>query len=168
MKDIATHLTSYAAYHRDRRNVATHLVGIPMIVLAIQILLSRPTLWESGSWMLTPATIVSALAALFYLRLDRPLGLLMTLLLALGLAASQNFAVLETSQWLSWGIGLFVVGWVFQFVGHYFEGRKPAFVDDIMGLAIGPLFVVAEVVFMLGAKRQLHDAIEASFTSDKS
>lgn len=168
MKDITTHLTSYAAYHRDRRNVATHLVGIPMIVLAIQILLSRPFIWEVGSWMLTPAGIVSALAALFYLRLDRALGVLMTVLLALGLTISHSVALLETSQWLSWGIGLFVVGWIFQFIGHYFEGRKPAFVDDIMGLAIGPLFVVAEVVFMLGAKKELHQAIEANFTHSKS
>lgn len=29
-----------AAYHRDRRNIATHLVGIPMIVFAIAVLLA--------------------------------------------------------------------------------------------------------------------------------
>ena len=27
-------LTQYAAYHRDRRNIATHFVGVPMIVFA--------------------------------------------------------------------------------------------------------------------------------------
>jgi uncharacterized membrane protein YGL010W len=43
-----------------------------------------------------------------------------------------------------------VVGWVIQFVGHYYEGRKPAFVDDITGLIIGPLFVVAEAAFLMG------------------
>jgi len=65
------------------------------------------------------------------------------------------------SVWLAWGIGLFVVGWVFQFVGHYYEGKKPAFVDDIMGLVIGPLFVVAEVLFMVGARKTLHADIVA-------
>ena len=30
-----------------------------------------------------------------------------------------------------------------------------------MGLVIGPLFVVAEVVFALGGRRALHDAITA-------
>ena len=39
------------------------------------------------------------------------------------------------------------------------EGRKPAFVDDVIGLVIGPLFVVAELVFALGLRRDLHAAI---------
>ncbi|PWW13332.1 MULTISPECIES: DUF962 domain-containing protein [Pseudidiomarina] len=164
MKTITDHLAGYAAYHRDRRNIYTHLVGIPMIVIAIEILLSRP----SGIIMgvpLSPAILVSALAALFYLKLDVFLGVLMTLLLGLAVWLGSHVALLPTSAWLSWGIGLFVIGWVFQFIGHYYEGRKPAFVDDIMGLAIGPLFVVAEVVFMLGLKKPLHQAIEARFSS---
>ena len=162
MKTITDHLADYAAYHRDRRNIATHLVGIPMIVIALQILLSRPY-WGFDGWFITPALIVAVLASLFYLGLDRPLGILMTLLLALTVILGVKVAALSTTLWLTWGIGLFVVGWLFQFIGHYFEGRKPAFVDDIMGLAIGPLFVVAEVVFMIGGKKQLQQAIEARF-----
>jgi uncharacterized membrane protein YGL010W len=58
-------------------------------------------------------------------------------------------------------VGGFFIGWVFQFIGHYFEGRKPAFVDDLVGLLIGPLFVVAEVLFLLGLRKDLESAIEA-------
>lgn len=162
MKTITDHLANYAAYHRDRRNILTHLVGIPMIVVAIEILLSRPA-WLIGDITLSPAIIISAVAALFYLKLDVALGVIMTVLLTLTVWLASHVALLPTAQWLIWGIGLFVVGWIFQFIGHYFEGRKPAFVDDIMGLAIGPLFVVAEVVFFLGAKKQLHRDIEARF-----
>ena len=32
MRPIEQLLTQYAAYHRDRRNIATHLVGVPTIV----------------------------------------------------------------------------------------------------------------------------------------
>lgn len=42
MKTLVDHLSQYANYHRDPRNIATHFVGIPMIVLAVTILLSRP------------------------------------------------------------------------------------------------------------------------------
>ncbi len=28
---------------------------------------------------------------------------------------------------------MFVIGWAIQFVGHHYEGRKPAFVDDVTG-----------------------------------
>jgi uncharacterized membrane protein YGL010W len=162
MKTITDHLAQYAAYHRDRRNIATHLVGIPMIVVALMILLSRPS-FILAELVLSPATIVAVIATLFYLKLDGLLGILMGLLLAVCVYAGQQVALLSTAEWLAWGIGMFVVGWVFQFIGHYFEGKKPAFVDDIMGLAIGPLFVVAEVVFMLGLKKQLHADIESRF-----
>ena len=37
---------------------------------------------------------------------------------------------------------------------------KPAFFDDVMQLIIGPLFVCAEVFFLLGAKPQLRRYIE--------
>ena len=73
---------------------------------------------------------------------------------------TTRIAALPTGAWLWWGIGLFVVGWAIQFVGHVYEGRKPAFVDDLVGLVIGPLFVVAEAVFALGLRRDLHAAIE--------
>ncbi len=162
MKTITDHLAGYAAYHRDRRNIITHLVGIPMIVIAIEILLSRPT-WTLFEMSWSPAVIISAVAALFYLKLDLVLGIIMTALLAGAVWLGSHIALLDTTLWLSWGVGLFVGGWILQFIGHYYEGRKPAFVDDIMGLAIGPLFVVAEVVFMLGAKQKLYRDIEERF-----
>jgi uncharacterized membrane protein YGL010W len=58
------------------------------------------------------------------------------------------------------GLGLFVIGWVFQFIGHYFEGRKPAFVDDLVGLLVGPMFVVGEVLMALGLLQRMHRDIE--------
>ena len=42
MKNLVEHLSQYASYHRDPRNIATHFVGIPMIVVAVTVLLSRP------------------------------------------------------------------------------------------------------------------------------
>lgn len=158
-KTITDHLAQYAAYHRNFKNILTHLVGIPMIVLALITLLSRPDFVISGL-SISPANIVVIVAVIFYVRLDIPLGLLMALLLWICLNVGSAIAQLATGEWLMWGIGLFVVGWVFQFIGHYFEGRKPAFVDDIMGLAIGPLFVVAEVVFMLGLRKPLKQEID--------
>lgn len=98
-------------------------------------------------------------AGAFYLRLDLRLGLVMAALLAAMLLA-QAMALLATTAWLLWGVGLFAVGWVIQFVGHYYEGRKPAFVDDIMGLLVGPLFVVAEWGFALGLRKEVQAGIE--------
>lgn len=159
MKTLVDHLSQYAEYHRDRRNIATHFVGIPLIVLAVAELLSRPGLEVAGLW-LSPAALVAAAAAIFYLRLDLRYGLLMSALLLLSLWFGAALAVQSTTLWLSVGVALFVIGWIIQFVGHYYEGRKPAFVDDLMGLLVGPLFVVAELGFMLGLRKDVEQAVE--------
>ena len=33
MKNLVDHLSQYASYHRDSRNIVTHFIGIPLIVL---------------------------------------------------------------------------------------------------------------------------------------
>lgn len=160
MRTLVEQLSKYAGYHRDQRNIVTHFVGIPMIVLAVVILLSRPAL-ELAGLSLSPATLAVIASVAYYLRLDLRFGLSMALLLGGALCAAQSLAMQPTPVWLGSGVGLFVVGWVFQFVGHFFEGKKPAFVDDIMGLIIGPLFVLAEAAFLLGLRKELQQAIEA-------
>ena len=44
-------------------------------------------------------------------------------------------------------LGLFVVGWIFQFIGHYvYEKRSPAFFRNLAHLLVGPLWIVAKAV----------------------
>jgi uncharacterized membrane protein YGL010W len=159
MKTLVDQLTKYASYHRDRRNISTHLVGIPMIVVSISTLLSRPGMDVAGV-LLTPALVLTAATVLYYLLLDLRYGLVMGVLMALSLWAGYSLAAHSTTIWLTTGIGMFVVGWIFQLVGHVYEGKKPAFVDDLVGLIIGPLFVVAEVGFALGMRAAVEQQIE--------
>jgi len=160
MRTLTEQLTQYAKYHRDPRNIATHFVGIPMIVLAIAVLLSRPA-FEVFGILWTPALVLIIASIVYYIKLDVALGALMALLLVGVYQLALFLSAGGVSDLLMWGIGLFVLGWVIQFVGHYYEGKKPAFVDDIMGLVIGPLFVVAEALFMVGARKQLQEDIES-------
>ncbi|AHL31528.1 membrane protein [Pseudomonas brassicacearum] len=159
MKSLVDHLSQYAAYHRDPRNIASHFIGIPLIFFAVAVLLSRPG-WPLGAILMSPALLVAVASAWFYLRLEVRLGVLMTVLLGLAVWLGQTLAAQSTAVWLGSGLGMFVVGWVIQFVGHYYEGRKPAFVDDLTGLIVGPLFVVVEAGFLLGLRGELKRAIE--------
>ncbi|HEY8607752.1 MAG TPA: Mpo1-like protein [Noviherbaspirillum sp.] len=159
MKTLEDQLSQYAAYHRDARNIRTHFIGIPLIVVAVTILLSRPAT-EVGGFPVSPALAAALAAGLYYLMLDFGLGLLMAVLLAFAVWIGAWTASLSTGTWLAAGLGGFVVGWIFQFVGHAWEGRKPAFVDDLAGLIIGPLFVVAEALFMVGLLPALRARIE--------
>lgn len=160
MKSLETQLATYAEYHRDPRNIQTHFIGVPMIMFAVVILLSRPAAVVAGILPMSPAVIAALAACIYYVLLDTRYGFAMALVLALMLAAGQWVAQQSTALWLACGAGLFLVGWVIQFVGHFYEGRKPAFVDDIIGLVIGPLFVLAELGFLMGLRNEVREAIE--------
>jgi uncharacterized membrane protein YGL010W len=156
-------MVQYAHYHRDRRNIATHLVGIPLIFMAIGVLLLGPS-WSVAGLTVTLAWIMWALTSLWYLsRGDVLLGVATSVVNGLLIAAAHEVPPLAQDLGLAvWqaGLGLFVIGWVFQFIGHYFEGRKPAFVDDLVGLLVGPMFVVGEVLMAVGLLQRMHRDIE--------
>ena len=156
-------MVQYAHYHRDRRNIATHLLGVPLIFMAIGIFLTQPE-WVVEGHVLTPAWLIWGLTSLWYLtRGHFFLGLATTLVNGLWISLAHKLAPMAPSMGLEvwqWGLGIFVVGWIFQFIGHYWEGQKPAFVDDVVGLLVGPMFVVAEVLMALGMMPQLRMAIE--------
>ena len=153
-------LSQYALYHRDRRNIASHFIGVPMIVFAVGVLLARPAV-GFGGLALTPAWVAFGLAAAWYLtRGALTLGLATSAAVGILILAAHHVGGSGIGAWLAWGIGFFAVGWVIQFVGHWYEGKKPAFVDDIIGLLVGPMFVVAEAMFMLGWGKPLLAEIE--------
>jgi uncharacterized membrane protein YGL010W len=162
MDNATQQLVQYAKYHRDPRNIATHYIGIPLIVFAIAALLARLR-WETAGLVISADWVVWFLVATWFFTLgQRALTMSTALALAVLVALAHPLGTAPLSTWFSWSLGSFVIGWVFQFVGHYWEGRKPAFVDDLRGLLIGPMFVVAELGFALSAFRTLHTAIVAA------
>ena len=160
MKTLIDQLSNYADYHRDPRNIVTHYIGVPMIMQAVVILLARLQWGTLGGVPISLALLAAVAAAVYYWRLDGRYGLFMSVLLAAMLALAAPIAALPVGSWLTWGLGLFALGWVIQFIGHYWEGRKPAFFDDVMGLLIGPLFVAAELGFALGLRKEVQAAVE--------
>ena len=158
MKTLSEHLIQYAHYHRDQRNIYTHFAGIPLIVIALFSLLSFEIVVG-----ITATHLLLVGSLLFYFRLSLSMGLVMLVFSASCYAlALQLVALNSTTAWVGWSVAVFVTGWVLQFIGHYFEGKKPAFVDDLVGLLIGPLFVMAELLFLLGFAKSLQQQIDQS------
>ncbi len=125
--------TEYGSYHADGRNRACHAVGIPLILLGTMGMLHLATLGPID------LAIVAGLATLLYYAFIDPRGALISTVL---------FAVIyEIAIRLPWQIalGALVVGWVFQLVGHRFEGTKPKFMENLVYLLIGPLYFFEEI-----------------------
>jgi uncharacterized membrane protein YGL010W len=158
-------LASYAAVHRDRRNKATHFVGIPVIVFALLLLLA---LWRMpiGATVVTAALVVGIIAVIGWIALDPGIGVAMAALmvplwlLAEGLARQLGV----TGTWAGFAI-LFVGGWILQFLGHHYEGKRPALLDNIFQAFIGPMFLVAETFVAWGWRRDLRDALHGSVSA---
>ena len=45
-----------------------------------------------------------------------------------------------------WAIGLFIAGWILQFVGHAFEGKPPEFFKDWRFLFVGLRWWFAKIL----------------------
>jgi uncharacterized membrane protein YGL010W len=50
-----------------------------------------------------------------------------------------------------WALVIFVVGWLFQFVGHVVEGNQPAFFGNPLYLLVGPWWLVRRLAATLGS-----------------
>jgi len=158
MKTLEQQMAIYAAYHRNRWNKLTHFIGVPAIIFSILI----PMSWVSIGGDLTLAHVFVGAVLAYYFLLDVPLAVATTvatgaLLYAAKLAAGTGVV----SGWIWFGI-FFVGGWIFQLVGHVFEGRKPALADNLFQIFVAPIFLVAEIFFALGLKRDVLEKVEAS------
>lgn len=88
-------------------------------------------------------------------------GLLAPLLLA-GTAYSKHLTYTYGATANYWALGIFVISWVAQFIGHgIFEGRAPALLDNlIQAVFLAPFFVWMEVLFACGYRPELHARVE--------
>jgi uncharacterized membrane protein YGL010W len=135
---LRSYFAEYAAFHGTRGNQACHYAAIPVIVLSIFALLARVPVLPLGGFTLTLAEVVIVLSTVYYLTLDARLALLM-LVASLGLDALGRFLPPALA------LGLFVLGWVIQFVGHYvYEKKSPAFYRNVVHLLVGPLWILAK------------------------
>src|SRR5207245_1771667 len=152
-------LASYASVHRDVRNKSTHFVGIPVIVFSLLLILA---LWqfEVGGRQMSAAALVAVLAVLGWMALDLGIGLAMAVLMLPAWYAAEALAgaLGPSSTWVAFLV-LFVGGWGLQFLGHHYEGKRPALIDNIFQAFIGPMFLVAETMVVMGYRSDLAPAV---------
>ena len=154
---FARQLATYASYHRDGRNRASHFIGIPAIVFSILVPLALVKI--DG---ISIALMVAIMAVLGWIALDRIIGLAMLVMMVPMLLIAQWIVGFgSTTAWIVFAI-FFVGGWVFQLVGHVWEGRRPALADNLFQAFIGPMFIMAEVLMALGLKQELKAVIDGA------
>ena len=141
LRRVDSLLAHYGESHRNPINELIHFAAIPLIMWSIVGLLFALHPWVAYAFL--------AASLVYYLRLGSPLMVLCMVVwtaitLALVLAAGPLLVPLA--------LGVFVVAWIFQFIGHRIEGKKPSFFEDIQYLWVGPLFVLSRLLARLGLR----------------
>ena len=142
MKSIHTWLAEYNDSHQNPVNKRLHWLCVPPIVVTVfGALRAIP----AGDALLNPATVIAALALVYYLVLSwrLALGIVPVLALVLWLVETSHAALGPLHLPLM--AAVFVLAWIGQFVGHRVEGKKPSFFKDVQFLMIGPLWLLADV-----------------------
>ena len=111
-------------------------LGIPLIMPTLIGMLVRVKLGAG----LDAAMLLIALATIYYLVVEWRLAIAMLLV---------SIAFYFLGAWMPLWLNsvLFVLGWIFQFVGHsVYEHRNPAFFRNFLHLLVGPLWILNDVI----------------------
>jgi len=138
MRNVDQMFERYGEFHRNPTNKAIHWVCVPLIVWSLLGML----------WAVSPiaAYVAVAAAMLFYAWLSPSLavgmlGVLMLMIYPLTLLGGRVLVVC---------VAVFIAAWIGQFAGHLIEGRKPAFIEDIRSLLVGPAWLLGFIYRRLG------------------
>ena len=135
---------NYSDDHRNAVNQRIHVVAVPAILWSVVALLwcIPPLLpwFQNGIWAALAMFGVWA----YYNRLSRPLGIGMLIgFFVAGCICRLLEERIGLRGLLFSAIGVFVVAWIAQFIGHHIEGRRPSFLTDLTYMLIGPIWVLA-------------------------
>ena len=159
-KTLTDQMLAYSAYHRDPRNKFTHFFGVPLAVFALFLPLAWFRFTPVPVPFLSAASVFWLLTMLYYLTLDWRIAVLQApFSLALLYLADQAAQLPFAASAAIFG-ATFVGGWTIQLIGHAFEGRRPALVDNLSQIFNAPLFLTIEALFLLGRRRDLHAHLE--------
>jgi uncharacterized membrane protein YGL010W len=150
MRPVDAYLDQYSADHRNATNQWIHLLCVPAIVWSVSAFLWTipvPSFLQPGA----ACAFVMVVALAWYLRLSRKLfvGILIAFVLfgALDWWIAQEYGMRAL---LYSAIGVFVVAWIGQFIGHIYEGHRPSFFTDLVFLMVGPMWTLRKLYQRLG------------------
>jgi uncharacterized membrane protein YGL010W len=152
-------LAMYSAYHRDSRNKAAHFIGVPAIAFSLLVPMAMVRFAGLDGYNITLATVFALAVMAYWIVLDAPFGVATAVIFIPVAWLADWLARFGGVAWAVFAVS-FVGGWIVQLIGHGFEGRKPALVDNLLQIFIAPVFLVAEAAFALGLRKGLWETVE--------
>lgn len=107
-------------------------------------------------------TIACLVYSSLYVLMEPVAGAMLAPLLLGGTAYANHLTSTYGMQATYAAIGVHIVSWLVQFIGHgVFEGRAPALLDNLVqAIFLAPFFVWLEVLFALGYRPELKSRLD--------
>lgn len=160
MKSFIEQAQLYAHYHQKPLTRYSHMIAVPLLLFSLMILLGFIHIVIQGWLDINLAEVATLLLLAHYFRLYWRLALVLTpiMICLLWLAniisehGPTHFALLTFMI-------TFILAWAFQLFGHFFEGKRPTFSDNLSLSLVAPLYLSAEIFFMAGKMQALKEQI---------
>ena len=137
-------IDAYGVSHKNETNKLIHWVCVPAIFFSIVGLVSViPFPWEAeiiDNISLNWSFFALGLVLLYYLSLSISISIGMTMFSLVCIYLCGRLNTFESPLLIY--LSVFAISWVFQFIGHHIEGKKPSFLQDIQFLLIGPAWLM--------------------------
>ena len=156
-------LAHYAHAHRDQVNCVMHIIGNPLLFVAVVLPLCLVRVSAFGV-QVNAAPLLVAPALILWTAWDVAIGVALVVTSIPLLFAAAAIAGCVTVLWL-WIVagGLFVVGWALQIVGHQvFEHKRPTLLDNPVQMLISPMYIFAKLFVALGFRPDLAAVLQKS------
>lgn len=148
MRTVNEWLDAYGESHQNPTNKLIHWIMIPWIMISLLGLLAAIPSPFDNPWLHWGTGLI-VVAVVYYAALSIPLAIGMAVVGGVMLAIVQGLAALPFPLWAT-SVAIFVVAWIFQFIGHEIEGKKPSFFEDLQFLLIGPMWLLSAIYRRLG------------------
>ena len=147
-RDIHQWISDYGVSHKNPTNKKIHWLCVPIIMFTLLGLLSMVKFYS-----INLAYGLIGVALIFYIRLSITITIGMFIISAIQLGSIYYLEqILLFSNLLYIYIGVFIVAWIGQFIGHKIEGQKPSFFEDLQFLLIGPAWLLSFIYKKMGIK----------------
>jgi uncharacterized membrane protein YGL010W len=148
-------LEKYGESHQNATNKLIHWVCVPSIVFSLFAVLYAIPFPVERSLYTNWAFVLYVVSLLYYVRLSIPITVGMLLVcgaMLLGVDSIYNYVAKDAAMLGYIALGIFVVAWIGQFIGHKIEGKKPSFLEDIQFLMVGPAWLLSFIYKKIGLK----------------
>ncbi|MBK8566394.1 MAG: DUF962 domain-containing protein [Saprospiraceae bacterium] len=153
MSKIDHLLEKYGESHQNSINKFIHWICVPSIMFSLFGLLYSIPFFSERTLYTNWATVLLVFALVYYLRLSLPMFLGFVLIggaMVYGVNALYELTIGDAKMVALISFVIFAVSWVFQFVGHKIEGKKPSFLEDLQFLLVGPAWLLHFIYKKLG------------------